>query len=281
MILDGEAFNYPDGCSYYTHRGLSPAWPGAGWVTTRYRMLLFSALALVAFAPMVLPPAVKFDVALAQQMPVRYDTAIMRGGPSSASKKQKKKERERGEKKTPPLQTRADPATAQREAHMKLVADAAEQHVPAIVNQLSARGFAIVDDFLPRETVLLLRREAEGLKAKGTMVPSESTRWDTATGSVQTYQKQNVLSTNLVGGDQYEVAPRLIEYCVALVSSLPPLVNSHFPEAALSRKIHTNKLAVCLGNGSQCRPDASLSSSLSSLPFTHQANLEFAVDCHS
>ena len=44
---------------------------------------------------------------------------------------------------------------------------------------------------------------------------------------------------------------RLVEYCVSLVSSLPPLVNARFPEAMLSDRLHTNKLAVCLGDGSK------------------------------
>ena len=68
---------------------------------------------------------------------------------------------------------------------------------------------------------------------------------------MQTYEKANVLSTNLVGGDSYHLSPRLIEYCVQLVSSLPLLVNAQFSEARLSSKVHTNKLAVCLGDGSQ------------------------------
>ena len=51
-------------------------------------------------------------------------------------------------------------------------------------------------------------------------------------------------------GADYHLAPRLTEYCVALVSSLPPLLNERFPAAALSSAVHTNKLAVCLGEGS-------------------------------
>ena len=38
-------------------------------------------------------------------------------------------------------------------------------------------------------------------------------------------------NSQLVGGEaQYAIAPRLIEYTVALTRALPPLINKHFGE---------------------------------------------------
>ena len=138
----------------------------------------------------------------------------------------------------------------QRARHLQLVQAAARHHAAAVADGLAQRGFALVDNFLPAETVSILRSECVSLLHGNKMYASESTRWDEESAQVVTYKKFNVMSYNLVGGTEYELAPRLTEYCVALVSSLPALINERFPEAALSARVHTNKLAVCLGEGS-------------------------------
>jgi len=133
---------------------------------------------------------------------------------------------------------------------MALVREAVRRAAPALLDGIAERGFGVVDAALPAETVLVMRAEADALRRGGSMVPSESTRWDEESGKVQTYQKPNVLSTNLVGGELYFASPRLHEYCVSLVATLPSLVNQRWPSTRLSNQIHTNKLAVCMGDGS-------------------------------
>jgi Rps23 Pro-64 3,4-dihydroxylase Tpa1-like proline 4-hydroxylase len=145
----------------------------------------------------------------------------------------------------------ADAEAAARDSHMAIVRGAVEQAAPKVLDGLAGQGFAVVDDFLPTETVLAMRAECESLRSGGRMEVSKSSRWDASTNSLQTYDKHNVLSTNLAGGAAYHLSPRLVEYCVSMVSSLPPLVNQRFPEVKLSDKLHTNKLAVCLGDGSK------------------------------
>lgn len=144
----------------------------------------------------------------------------------------------------------AEPDEAERESHMAIVRDAVAASAPKLLEQLGERGYAIVDDFLPPPTVRAMRAEAASLHASGRMAPSQSTRWDAASGEVERYEKANVYSASLEGGGEYRRAPRLTEYCVVLVRSLPPLVNARFPPARLSAALHTNKLAVCLGDGS-------------------------------
>ena len=191
----------------------------------------------------------------------------MRGGPPPHLAKKKKAKKSKLKKKaaagsaagfardgaatTPTTATRKLTEEEGRDAHMATVRSSVEQHAPGLLDQLAARGYGIVDGFLPEATVQAMRAECEGLRKGGTMVASQSTRWDETSGEVQTYQKSNVLSTNVAGGEAYHLSPRLVEYCVSLVSALPPLVNARFASTQLSSQIHTNKLAVCLGDGSQ------------------------------
>ena len=176
----------------------------------------------------------------------------MRGGPPAhvtAKKKANKK------KKVAKIKTAAQPSEDDlRAAHMALVQDSVARHAPSLLSQLDDNGYAIIDNFLPPATIQQMRAECEGLRTSGKMVASQSTRWDEEKGEAVTYEKRNVLSTNVAGGDDYHLSPRLVEYCVSLVSSLPPLVNAKFEAASspqLSARLHTNKLAVCLGDGSQ------------------------------
>ena len=138
-----------------------------------------------------------------------------------------------------------------REAHMAAVRAAVGSHAEAIATGLQTRGFATIDDFLSAEQVATLRAECEALRASGHMAASQSTRYDDESGAVVSYEKRGVLSTNLQGGDRYAVSPRLHEYCVALVSALPPLLNARVEGLRLCDRLHANKLAVCLGGGSQ------------------------------
>jgi hypothetical protein len=108
-----------------------------------------------------------------------------------------------------------------------------------------------VDNFLGSQMIEAMRAEAESLIP--TMVPSQSTRWDEETQSVIVYEKEGVLSTQIEGGPEgYAASPLLVEYVVTLTQHLTKKLNGIVPpEYRLSGKQQTNKLAVCLGNGSK------------------------------
>jgi len=136
------------------------------------------------------------------------------------------------------------------EKHLTLVEKSLQESKDLITNQLINKGFAIVDNFFGAQLCHLYRSEAENLWKKNLMVASKSTRWDHLTNSVITYDKYNVQSTQLLGGEMYFDAPRLHEYVFAMVPAIVPIISEVFPEAQLSNNLASNKLAVCLGNGS-------------------------------
>ena len=111
-------------------------------------------------------------------------------------------------------------------------------------------AIAVVENFLGEELITTLRNEAESLLPS--MVPSQSTRWDEDTQSVAAYEKVGVLSTQIEGGEAgYKASPRLVEYIVTLTTHLSHKLNQILPDAYhLSGQEQTNKLAVCLGDGS-------------------------------
>ena len=216
-------------------------------------MLLLPVGFSCALLALVLPAHVT-PVTPSLHVPRTPSLLVMRGGPPPHAKKKKAKGAKRS-KRPParPITPAASPAPTEeqlRDAHMTTVREAVERHTPALLDQLASRGYGVIDDFLPATTVGTMRNECESLRLGDRMVPSLSTRWDDASASVVSYEKQNVLSTNLVGGESYAASPRLVEYCVSLVSALPPLLNARFDDARLSSAVHTNKLAVCLGDGS-------------------------------
>ena len=111
-------------------------------------------------------------------------------------------------------------------------------------------NIVVIDNFLGNELITSMRAEAESLLP--TLVPSQSTRWDEDTQSIISYEKKGVLSTQIEGGTVgYEKSPRLVEYIVTLTSHLSAKLNQILPDAYhLSGDEQTNKLAVCLGDGS-------------------------------
>eukprot|EP00579_Thalassiosira_antarctica_P019315 CAMPEP_0201967994 /NCGR_PEP_ID=MMETSP0904-20121228/12528_1 /ASSEMBLY_ACC=CAM_ASM_000553 /TAXON_ID=420261 /ORGANISM="Thalassiosira antarctica, Strain CCMP982" /LENGTH=331 /DNA_ID=CAMNT_0048515583 /DNA_START=147 /DNA_END=1140 /DNA_ORIENTATION=+ len=111
-------------------------------------------------------------------------------------------------------------------------------------------AIAVVDNFLGKELITAMRAEAESLLPN--LVPSKSTRWDEETQTVVPYEKKGVSSTQIEGGAQgYEKSPRLVEYIVTLTNHLSHKLNQILPDAYhLSGEEQTNKLAVCLGDGS-------------------------------
>jgi hypothetical protein len=134
----------------------------------------------------------------------------------------------------------------------------------------------MIDNFLGDEVCKLYRREAEGFYNRGDMSTSQSTRWNPDSNAHIAYDKINVKSAQLNGGDDYHLAPRLHEYIVSFIKNIVPTVNKVFPSAMLSPTMASNKLgknilqilvfyhtqicrnnilyiyiAVCLGEGSR------------------------------
>ena len=64
------------------------------------------------------------------------------------------------------------------------------------------------------------------------------------------YDKTNVYSMQLSGGEQYHQAPLLTQYVVGLVGRMSHVVRTAFPDSRLSPTLASNKLAVCTGDGS-------------------------------
>jgi len=136
------------------------------------------------------------------------------------------------------------------DATLHEVSTAVQIHSDKIVLGLRTDGWSVVDGFLQSGLCDVMRSEAEFLYENNYFVKSQSTRWDWATQSVMSYDKHNVFSTQLNGGEAYFQAPRLHEYLVGMTRSVVPMLSSAFPEAQLSASMMSNKLAVCTGNGS-------------------------------
>ena len=80
----------------------------------------------------------------------------------------------------------------------------------------------------------------EARRLDGTLVPSQSTRYEA--GQTIAYDKEGVRSTQILGGNDYDKAPRLTEYVVSLTAALSSVAGEVRP---LSPQRQTNKLAVC------------------------------------
>ena len=57
----------------------------------------------------------------------------------------------------------------------------------------------------------------EARRLDGTLVPSQSTRYEA--GNTIAYDKEGVRSTQILGGNDYDKAPRLTEYVVSLTAA--------------------------------------------------------------
>lgn len=122
---------------------------------------------------------------------------------------------------------------------------------PSLIKGLAAQGHFIADGFLSNAYCETLRAEAVKLYENDpTFIKSQSTRWCPVENKQIYYDKHNVFSTQLQGGEAYYAAPRLHEYIVAMVKAIVPALQRGFPEAQLSASMASNKLAVCVGEGS-------------------------------
>ena len=135
------------------------------------------------------------------------------------------------------------------EENMLHVSNAVETRKHDVVRGLQDKGWFVCDGFLGENVCKVYRDEASGFYARKEMTISKSTRWDSDTQSVITYDKRTVYATQLNGGDMYYVSPRLHEYVVSLIKSIVPAISDAFPDASLSPTMASNKLAVCTGDG--------------------------------
>ena len=167
--------------------------------------------------------------------------ALKRRGGLTKSKKKKKL------KKAPPPVAPAPVARAPRaplswslspEEHMAAVSNAVESAADGIQTALADGDFFARTNFLDATSVAAMAEEARSLD--GTLVPSQSTRYEA--GQTIAYDKEGVRSTQILGGNDYDKAPRLTEYVVSLTAALSSVAGQVRP---LSPSRQTNKLAVC------------------------------------
>ncbi|KAJ1426709.1 2OG-Fe(II) oxygenase superfamily-domain-containing protein [Ochromonadaceae sp. CCMP2298] len=136
------------------------------------------------------------------------------------------------------------------EQTISLVTAAVSRNAQKILEGLAHLGWVYVDDLLGGDLCEAMRGEAVSLYEGGAFTVSKSTRWDPSTDSAVAYDKHNVFSTQLNGGQAYYEAPRLHEYVVGMTQAVGAVVMEGFPQAQLSDKLMSNKLAVCVGAGS-------------------------------
>ena len=159
--------------------------------------------------------------------------ALKRRGGLTKSKKKKKL------KKPPVAQPRAPLSwSLSPEEHMAAVSKAVASAADAIQAALTNDDFFARTNFLDATSVQAMAEEASRLDS--TLVPSQSTRYEA--GNTIAYDKEGVRSTQILGGDAYDEAPRLTEYVVSLTAALSSVAGQVRP---LSPNRQTNKLAVC------------------------------------
>jgi hypothetical protein len=168
------------------------------------------------------------------------------GGASGGSSKTKKGKANKKRTNKKPKQPILDLTTAQgRMAHVQNRIQRAD--LSTLTTDPNAS--CIVDNFLGPQLIAAMRSEAESVVP--TMVPSQSTKWSEELQRVVAYEKEGVLSTQIEGGPEgYAATPCLVEYIVTLTQHLATEINK-MHDARLSTTQQTNKLAVCLGNGSK------------------------------
>ena len=156
-----------------------------------------------------------------------------RGGLTKSKKKKKIKKAPVAPPPQVPLSWSLSP-----EEHMAAVANAVEGAADGIQEALTKDDFFSRTNFLDARSVQAMAEEARLLD--GTLVPSQSTRYEA--GNTIAYDKEGVRSTQILGGNDYDKAPRLTEYVVSLTAALSSVAGEVRP---LSPQRQTNKLAVC------------------------------------
>lgn len=143
-------------------------------------------------------------------------------------------------------------SSKQMEEHLKIVEKAVKKSSKSIIQQLSLNdrySYAVIDNLLGSKLCLTYRQEAKSLYERNLMEISTSTK--TQDDKIIEYSKYNVYSTQLIGGSTYYDSPRLHEYCTMMIKTLSLIINDVMPSVHLSHQFASNKLAVCIGNGSK------------------------------
>ena len=146
--------------------------------------------------------------------------------------------------------TSSSTTTTTTEKHMNLIRKRLIEIGPELMTGLRENGFSYVDNLLGFDTCQEMRREAEQYYTDNHYSVSQSTRFDADSNKVIAYDKHNVYSMQLDGGDLYYKGQRLHEYVVSLVGSIVPILNDNFNDLQLTTTKAANKLAVCTGDGS-------------------------------
>ena len=146
--------------------------------------------------------------------------------------------------------TTTSTSSSKTEDHMNLIKTRLIENSQTLMTNFRNNGYAYVDNFLGADTLRSMRKEAEELYKNNYYTISQSTKFDPNTGQVISYDKHNVYSMQLDGGELYYKGPRLHEYVVSMVKHITPILNENFKSLSLSSSSAANKLAVCTGDGS-------------------------------
>lgn len=147
--------------------------------------------------------------------------------------------------------TAEDAAAIASKRQMEGVEIAVRQRAGQMTEALEKKGYWACDDFLGRDAANQMILEAAGLEKGGMMSVGQSTRWNADKGEAETYEKENVVTMQLQGGEDYFLAPRLTEYVVKLTAEITKAVNAAIGadgSPILMETHQTNKLAVCRGD---------------------------------
>jgi len=141
-------------------------------------------------------------------------------------------------------------STSKTEDHMNLIRNRLNDNSKILIKNFKDNDFAYIDNFLGIETCNEMRKEAEMFYNNNHYTISQSTKYDIETDQVISYNKHNVYSMQLDGGELYYKGPRLHEYVVSMVKHVTTILNENFKSLSLSSSSAANKLAVCTGDGS-------------------------------
>ena len=155
-----------------------------------------------------------------------------------------------GEKKKRTIKVVEPGDVEKSQNHRRLVANAVARVGPDMIQSLDSKGYFMADGFLGDDAGMEMRNEAQELYKSKKMTVGQSTRWNEKQNRTEQYEKFNVYTMQIEGGSMYFDAPRLTEYIVEATSKLAGAINNQRGKSVLLETHQTNKLAVCVGNGS-------------------------------
>lgn len=124
--------------------------------------------------------------------------------------------------------------------------EALQRHLPAVFDGLEKKGFAVIDNFLPSETVAVMREEAAAIHRSGRTSKSETVLYF-EDGSAKSLTKPGVFAYEGLFDDS---SPALAGAVRMITDHVPAHFNERFAgTCALCTVRYANKLAVTTGNG--------------------------------